>query len=144
MVDCGCETAVNEFRDERERTARKPHECGECNAVIPIGARYAYLVGKDYGEDFWGFAMCLACRALWQEFEAAREDDPGRNYCRCLGQLREQIMEAFADDQIRCCSFLMKLVAMEWLDPEDMCPGAELAIDRSDLRQIELAYDAVA
>lgn len=138
MIDCGCDTAVNEFWDEREQTARKLHECGECHAEIPIGARYAYLVGKDYGEDFWNFAMCLACKKLRREFEAALEDDPGRDYCRCLGQLREQVEEALAEDRIRCHPFLAKLVAMEWLDPEDVCPGAEFVIDRPDPRQLEL------
>mgnify|MGYP001597593723 CR=1 FL=1 len=139
MVDCGCETAMNEFWDEREQTARKPHECGECHVGIPVGARYAYLVGKDYGEDLWSFAMCLACRELWREFEAALEDNLSRDYCRCLGQLRELVVEAFSDDRIRCYPVLAKLVAKGWLDPEDVCPGAEWLVPFRDERQLKLA-----
>ena len=140
MIDCGCETAVNEFWDERERTARKPRECGECLAIIPAGATYVYLVGKDFGEDLWDFARCLGCDELGSEFLDALADDPGRNRCRCLGQLREEIEEALAEDRISCFPFLMKLVEREWLDPEDVCPGAEWLVPFRDERQLKLAF----
>lgn len=133
---CDCETSVTKFWREERRTARKEHECGECNAIIPIGTRYLRTVGRaDWG--FWSFVMCLDCHELWGElygvYGEAREE-----LCQCLGRLQELCHEAL-DLDTKCYPFVQRLVQKGFLDEEDACPGSTLTCAVYDPRQLELA-----
>lgn len=57
---------VDVIQDERERKARKPHQCFECYRVIRVGERYQYTVYKWDGR-LTSYKICLHCHvaAKW-------------------------------------------------------------------------------
>lgn len=57
----------NEFYAERTVTARKPHQCVECNEQIDPGERYIYSRGKCDGE-FFDAHTCLICEEVRKAF----------------------------------------------------------------------------
>ena len=57
----------NELYVETWRTARKPHECGECKQTIQPRSRYLRVVGKNDGR-MWTFTLCEPCNTILHEF----------------------------------------------------------------------------
>lgn len=61
MID---DTEGWKVHSEVERTARKPHKCGECQREIAVGEKYLFAKGLPYDGDGWEqFKTCLQCRA---------------------------------------------------------------------------------
>lgn len=92
-----------DFFDSRERLARKPHKCLECEREIEPGERYLSWRGRVYG-DFAHGAVCAFCVAFNERFQ--RET----NCCPAFGELwyetREafEYMETFPARHLRCAS----------------------------------------
>ena len=55
------------FYDERQRTARKPHKCYECDGPIAVGTRYHAVTGKWDGE-IASYRFCEPCWEITGEF----------------------------------------------------------------------------
>lgn len=49
-----------EFAQDRVVTARKPHRCNECYAMIAKGQDYYYHSGK-YDGNFYSYKVCRRC-----------------------------------------------------------------------------------
>ncbi len=76
--------------EERERIARKPHRCVECQKVIAQGDAHRWAKGLwdgTWGEHRW----CLECEALREE---ARRYDVLDDEQPAFGYLLEWIEEA--------------------------------------------------
>ena len=57
----------NAFYRETTPTARTPHTCCECRAVIPVGARYERAAGKS-GGGVWTATSCARCAEIRHAF----------------------------------------------------------------------------
>lgn len=108
MSECGvCLTAddscYTEFLKTRIRTARKIHECCECNGSIPVGQKYEYAWGKTEGE-LWDCKTCLVCAEIANAFYC-----DGRMYG---GELWEQMNDyAFEQMNTGCLTKLQTAAA---------------------------------
>ncbi|MBI2055357.1 MAG: hypothetical protein HYT42_00470 [Candidatus Sungbacteria bacterium] len=96
MCDC---SGYSQFSGRKVRTARKKHECGECQQPIRAGAKYIYWVGRwddDRGSHFWTFKLCSGCDDDWDRVSDLRYEADG-NACICYGELRKTISDAIAE-----------------------------------------------
>lgn len=91
--DEGCEVW-----NETERTARKPHKCGECEGRISVGERYLYVFGVHEREAFTHH-VCACCDFLWFAlFEAICN---GEGASMAVGLLRSELeSHAHADEPL--------------------------------------------
>lgn len=82
-MSCYCDYDQPEFIQVDMRTARKPHQCCECNHPIQPGERYEHVAGKWDGR-LDTFDTCEAC----VELRAALADRNGG--CFQYGGLDEE------------------------------------------------------
>lgn len=77
---------------EKDRVARKPHECCECRQTIEAGTVYSYASGvwEGQGESYKTCKPCYAMRQLVQDWLC--EYPP-------FGDLREWVTETVKDDK---------------------------------------------
>lgn len=76
---------------EKERKARKPHECCECNQEIKIGEKYQYCSGIWDGEPS-SYKTCLSCLTLRNDYKDKTGEDV------YFAGLKEYITNAFYID----------------------------------------------
>jgi len=114
------------YRD-KERTAKKEHECCECRASIKVGEKYLYSFGvwKDYHDSYpyaRSYKTCLGCKKDWSEilevFHENGEDDANIVF----GSLSEAIQDAFD------AGFLEEedRLAKKWLNIEPLKPEIDV------------------
>lgn len=56
------------FWREKERKARKPHTCLECQGTIPPGQKYLSFAARSRFDGFYAWNVCMRCKKDWDAF----------------------------------------------------------------------------
>jgi len=114
------------FSREEEPTAKKEHECCECERKIKIGEKYSYFVGGwyegYYGNFFHAYKTCLECEKDWDEILEVFSKNGEYEACCVFGLLSEAIQDAFDEGFLEEDDRLVK----EWLGIEPEVPEADV------------------
>jgi len=100
-MECSCvlvdiDEFVNLLNDRYIKSARKDHECSECNNGIKKGESYhshSYVFHKEFTEH----KFCEDCWSLKEEFLCE-----GYNYGMIRGDIRNHIMDSSGEISSEC------------------------------------------
>lgn len=121
---CDCE--MPSVYAETIRTARKAHECVECDEVIPVGSQYTVTKGLWDGE--WRtYKTCLTCKAIADKFV----DCTGE--CYPIGELIQELHNCdFVENQGEEDGTPLWVSNMDWLKVESQSPLRVVALQKGD------------
>lgn len=112
---------MSELARQELRVARKQHTCVECGALIPIGTRYQYAMGKERGERLWQVHLCLQCNQDWNELMCIEDPDGLWDLWIVYGNLRDRIDDAFNRRLIgEDHPLVQRWVSRVWKDPSPL------------------------
>jgi len=112
-------------------TARKEHQCCECDTIIKVDDRYSYFVGL-WEDDNFSYRRngrlvvrktCLKCDNDWETLLSVFRENDLDEMGRVYGSLRQAIWDAFNNGLLTADDQLVK----DWLyleiDPESLSPS---------------------
>ena len=115
---------------ERMPTARKEHQCCECDRIIQVGEKYSYFAGR-WEDDISSCRRngrlivrktCLKCDQDWKTILRVFRENSLEELDRVYGSLQQAVQDAFDNDLLTEDDQLVK----DWLylekDLESLSP----------------------